>query len=103
MYPHERSLVKKLAGKPFAIIGVNSDSDIEVVKKAVKEENLTWRSFWNGPKGTGGPISEAWNVTGWPTIYVIDAEGKIRFKNVQGEKLDEAVEKLLAEMEQKKK
>ena len=25
MYPHERSLVKKLAEKPFALLGVNSD------------------------------------------------------------------------------
>ena len=27
MYPHERSLVKTLADKPFALIGVNSDAD----------------------------------------------------------------------------
>jgi len=25
MYPHERSLVQKMEGKPFALIGVNSD------------------------------------------------------------------------------
>ena len=33
------------------------------------------------------------------TIYVIDAKGVIRFKNVRGEKMDAAVDKLLAEME----
>ena len=49
------------------------------------EENITWRSFWNGPDGTGGPISKAWNVRGWPTIYVIDHKGVIRAKNVRGE------------------
>ncbi len=27
MYPHERSLVKRLADEPFALIGVNSDAD----------------------------------------------------------------------------
>jgi hypothetical protein len=31
MYPHERSLVKRLADEPFAIIGVNSDKDHEGV------------------------------------------------------------------------
>ncbi len=98
MYPHERSLVKQLADKPFAIIGVNSDSDREAVRKIVKEKNLTWRSFWNGPEGTSGPISTAWNVSGWPTIYVIDAEGRIRYKNARGEALDRAIETLLAEM-----
>ena len=32
MYPHERSLVKKLKDQPFALIGVNSDRDLEKLK-----------------------------------------------------------------------
>ena len=99
MYPHERSLVKRLANKPFALIGVNSDKDKEMLHQRMAEENITWRSFWNGPRGTGGPISTKWNVHGWPTIYVIDHKGVIRYKNVRGEKMDEAVDTLLAEME----
>jgi len=98
MYPHERSLVKRLAGEPFALIGVNSDKDLEELQDVLVEENITWRSFWNGPDGTGGPISTRWNVHGWPTIYVLDHEGKIRFKNVRGAAMDKAVDQLLAEM-----
>ena len=98
MYPHERALVKRLAGEPFALIGVNSDKDLEELQDVLIEENITWRSFWNGPDGTGGPISTRWNVRGWPTIYVLDHEGKIRFKNVRGEAMDKAVDQLLAEM-----
>jgi hypothetical protein len=97
MYPHERSLVKKLAGKPFALIGVNSDGDREKLKDVLEEENISWRSFWNGPEGTRGPISKAWNVSAWPTIYVLDGEGKIRYKNVRGASLDKALETLMAE------
>jgi hypothetical protein len=99
MYPHERSLVKRLADKPFALIGVNSDRDLTALKKRLEEEKITWRSFWNGPEGTGGRISARWNVSGWPTIYVLDHKGVIRYKNVRGKKMDEAVDKLLAEME----
>ena len=98
MYPHERSLVKRLENEPFALIGVNSDKDLDRLKQRMEEEQITWRSFWNGPEGTRGPISKAWNVSGWPTIYVLDAEGVIRFKNVRGEAMDEAVDELLAEM-----
>lgn len=98
MYPHERSLVAQLADKPFAIIGVNSDRDREEILKTCVEKNISWRSFWNGPKGTGGPISAKWNVRGWPTLYVLDAEGRIRYKNVRGEKMDAAITELLAEM-----
>ena len=32
MYPHERSLVKRLENKPFALLGVNSDRDREALK-----------------------------------------------------------------------
>src|SRR5436190_1806067 len=97
MYPHERSLVQKMEGKPFALIGVNSDDDREALKNVLTEERITWRSFWNGG-GRSGPISRAWQVTSWPTIYVIDAKGVIRYKNVRGEAMDRAVETLLKEM-----
>ena len=98
MYPHERSLVERLKDKPFAIIGVNSDTDKNKLKKRLTEEKITWRSFWNGPKGPDGPISTAWNVHGWPTIYVLDHHGVIRFKGVHEKKLDEALDQLLGEM-----
>ena len=97
MFPHERSLVKQLAGKPFALIGVNSDKDLERARNAVEKKELNWRSFWNGEKGTMGPISIKWSVYTWPTLYVIDAKGVIRFKNVRGEELDQAITDLLAE------
>jgi len=106
MYPHERSLVKKMEGKPFALIGVNSDTDREKLKPVLKEENITWRSFWNGKEGTAGPISTKWNVGGWPTLYVLDHKGIIRHKWIgspAGNVLDEALEKLVKEAEGEKK
>ena len=100
MYPHERSLVKRLANKPFALIGINSDKDKVKLAKRIKEENISWRSFWNGPKGTQGPISTEWNVRGWPTIYILDHKGVIRFKGREARmKMDECIETLLGEME----
>jgi Thioredoxin-like len=98
MYPHERSLVKRLENKPFALLGINSDRDKEALKKAMQEENITWRSWWDGGS-TSGPIASRWNVSGWPTIYVVDHKGVIRFKNVRGEAMDKAVDQLLEEME----
>lgn len=97
MYEHERSLVKRLEGKPFALIGVNSDANRDTLKKVLVEKQLTWRSFWNGGS-TNGPISKAWKVSGWPSIWVIDHKGVIKYRNVRGEKMDQAVDTLLAEM-----
>ncbi len=99
MYPHERSLVKRMHGRPFALIGVNSDRDLDKLRKTVQEKELTWRSFWNGPEGTSGPISSLWNVRGWPTIYIIDHKGVIHAKNKRGEELDKVLDKLVAAAE----
>ena len=83
MFPHERSLVKQLANKPFALIGVNSDDDRPATIERMAKENLTWRSFWNsGVKD--GAIAKDWNLRGYPTIYVIDQQGIIRYKCAGG-------------------
>ena len=97
MYPHERSLVKRLENKPFALLGVNSDPK-EQVEAALKRENITWRSWWDGGS-TGGPIAKQYDVHAWPTIYVLDAKGVIRYKNVRGEEMDRAVDALLKEIQ----
>src|SRR5947209_5271702 len=97
MYPHERSLVKRLEGKPFVLVGVNSDSDKEKLKEAMKKESITWRSWWDGGR-IGGPIASKWNVHAWPTIYVVDHRGVIRAKQLRGTSLDNVVDKLLGEM-----
>ena len=99
MYPHDRSLVERMKDKPFVLIGVNSDQDREALKKVLEEEQITWRSWWDGG-GTQGPIATRWNVSGWPTLYVFDHKGTIRYKNLRGDALDEAVDKLLEELEQ---
>ena len=97
MIPHERSLVKRLEGKPFALIGVNTDKDREKVKTDSTEAQITWRSFYD--KSTGGPICRAWSVSGFPTLYVIDHKGVIREATHDGDEMEKMVDKLLAEME----
>ena len=97
MYPHERSLVARMKDKPFTLLGVNSDS-AERYRKAIKENDITWPSFWDGGN-TRGPIATKWAVTGWPTIYVLDAKGVIRYKGVRGEAMDDAVDTLMKELD----
>ena|SRR5579884_2946289 len=96
MFPAERSLVKTMSGKPFALIGINSDSTRQALKQAIEQEHLTWRHFFDD--GIEGPIATKWNVHGWPMIYVLDAKGVIRYKQLGGTALEPIVAKLLQEM-----
>ena len=96
MYPHERSLVEELKDKPFALIGVNSDKTIERAKQAIEQNKLNWRSFQNQNEGREKAISADWAVKGWPTVVVLDAEMKIRYRGHNGEAATEVVRELLA-------
>jgi hypothetical protein len=100
MYPHERSLVEQWQDEPFAIVGVNSDEDLGKLRPRLAEERITWRSFWNGPAGTDGPIAKAWHVRGWPTVYVIDHEGVIRHKGHGKAPMDEVLKECVARARQ---
>lgn len=100
MLQQERLLVKNLAGKPFVLLGVNSDTDREKMMQIQKKEQITWRSFWDGLDGTRGPIDTAWNIGSWPTLFLIDNQGIIRRRwndAPDGKELEGAINILLQE------
>lgn len=90
--------MKKLADKPFALVGVNTNAyDAPKLKEVMVKEEMNWRST-----ADLGPIAKNWNSPGTPVYYVLDPQGIIRYKWVgsPGEKaLDAALEKLIAEAE----
>ena len=89
-------------GKPFALIGVNSD-DLPRAKKAVEENKLNWRSFQNEHEGREVSISSDWFVSGWPTIVVLDADMKVRYRGHDGHAASDVAKKLVEELEAAKK
>jgi hypothetical protein len=96
LYPHERSLVKKLAGKPFVLLGINSDKDRNELKQTLIDEEITWRSWWD--QSVDGPIHTEWQIELRPAIHLIDAKGVIRYKEIDASEVDQAIDELLAEL-----
>lgn len=94
MIPHERELVEKYRDQPFVLLGVNADRRASAVALA-KRERMTWRSWWDGENNIG-PIATEWNVLAWPAVYILDADGVIRFKHVRDDSLDAAIEHVIA-------
>ena len=66
-------------------------------------EQLDFRSFTDSADGGGlGVISSAWNLTGTPTLFVMDHKGVIRYsrRGVPDAKvIDEVLNKLMKEAE----
>jgi len=104
-YPYQRLLLEVMAGEPVVLLGVNSDAPLEFAKEAKQSERLGYRMWWDGhgEKPRMGPISRNWSISGWPTIYVIDEEGFIRYRDPRQEKLITAVKVLLAELKMKER
>ena len=105
-----RRLAPTIEGKPVALLGV-VESHREEHKKAVQASGLPVRFWWDPPQegqpefaGQGwsprpGPILTAWDAEN-PNVYVIDANGVIRYIYAFGpDILEKAVATVLKEQE----
>ncbi len=93
-------MAERFRDRPFAILSINAEpqKDLKEVKEAWTAEGNTWRcvldSEWEGP------IQKVWNIQRFPTIYVLDGQGLIRYKDVLGRDLEAGIDALLKELPQ---
>ena len=95
MIPHEREMAAKFRDRPFVLISVSIDDEKKELEEFLERESMPWTHWW---EGGDAPIVAQWNVRFVPKIFVIDAKGTIRFRQLHGAELESAVEKLLAEV-----
>jgi peroxiredoxin len=102
-YPYQRLLTELYKDWPFAMLSVNSDESVEAARQAKEERRLPYRSWWDGygESKIEGPISTMYNIYGWPTTYVLDEQGVIRFVDLRQEDLLKAVHQLMDEQARK--
>ena len=90
-----RRLVEQMEGKPFVLLGIHADDHPEKAKAAAEEYQMSWPSFQDAREG---PISKTYNINSWPTIYVLDCTGVIRYRGLHfRSEIAAAAEKLLQE------
>ena len=105
MFPHQRDLVSRLKGKPFVLLGVSGDHTQEDILHAQKVGDVTWRSWWDGEllKGQKHNITTIWSVNGWPTLFLLDHKGVVRYKSVgvpdDMDAFDKSINQLVEEAE----
>lgn len=96
-YPEERARLERFKGRPFAMLGVDTDEDQETLRKAIRSGEITWPCLWDG--GKGGPITLGHGIFYFPTDFLIDHNGVVRHKGLLGKPLDDAAESLVREAE----
>lgn len=91
MYGEERDMVERLKDQPFALLGVNCD-EADRARSVIGTDKITWRTWVDGP---AGPIAEQYQVGSFPTVFVLDKDGYIRYRDVPAEELAAVVDSLL--------
>ncbi len=94
--PSERALAEKFKDRPFAMLGVDCNDKKDAAQQVIDREKITWPNWHDGSDGDG-PIVRKYHIRGYPSSFVIDANGIIRHKKLIGPSLEAAVAKLLDE------
>ncbi|MEM9378944.1 MAG: TlpA disulfide reductase family protein [Planctomycetota bacterium] len=79
--PRSAERVRRLAGSPFLHVGIRScNAAPEAVRKRTEERGVNWPILTDRATdgGSFGPLGTQWNLSGWPTAFLIDHEGVIR-------------------------
>ena len=88
--PHLKKLVELHQDAPFALIGVNSRDSVKAYKEGLEKHEVTWLSIY---QGEADALSSMYRVRGYPTMVLVDHEGKIVSRDARGSRLDELIEK----------
>ena len=97
MIPHEREMVEKLKGKPFVLLSVSCDEKKKRSRSSSKKRKRCHGRI--GGTAAAARVTQAIHLRYYPTIYVLDHMGTIRYKGVRGAQMDEAVETLLKQID----
>lgn len=83
MVPHVNEWYDKYAGEDFEIVGVHYpefsyEEQVENVAKALEDMEIKYPV----PIDNEGLTWRAWRQRYWPTRYLIDRDGNIRYKHI---------------------
>jgi thiol-disulfide isomerase/thioredoxin len=92
--PAAQGIIERNKDKPFAFIGINTDTNKDDFRRQAEPLGINWRNSWQG--GRDGPLTTQWGIMQYPAIYVLDHKGVIRYINPRGKALDTAVDQLVA-------
>ena len=95
--------MEHFAGQSFVMLGVCGKDDPSRILKTVHDKHINWRSWPDAdPERKGGPIAADWNVLGWGQSFILDQQGMIRYKDLDGPDMDFAIDALLMALRKSK-
>lgn len=93
---HLVRLNRRLRGKPFVLIGINTDSDRDQLLAYVEKHKMDWPEVWDELR----TACDVFRVRTFPTYLIVDHEGRVVFRrtgwsNRVGYELDREVGRII--------
>ncbi|WP_286496545.1 TlpA disulfide reductase family protein [Empedobacter falsenii] len=92
--PNLKTIYDKYKSKGFEILGVSADSKKESLVNVINKFSIPWENV-SDYKGAKNKASIIYNITEYPTNYLINKEGIIIAKDVNGKELEKVLNELL--------
>lgn len=83
-----------LKPKGFEIYGISLDDDQAAWKQAIARDNITWLQV-NEKGSWDAPVANLWKIDQIPTSYLLDKDGKIIARDLEGKQLENKITQLL--------
>lgn len=88
--PNLKEIYQDYQSKGLEILSISTDADEKAWLKAVGQEEMPWVQIRDTKK-----VSDEYNITYIPMIFLIDPDGKIIDKGLHGDAIRNSVEKML--------
>lgn len=86
-----KKLYNKYKDKGFEIYGISVDYNTKAWKKAIKADKINWIQVYD----EGGLIADKWRVSYLPTGFLLNKQGNIIAKDLDGKELEDKLIELL--------
>jgi hypothetical protein len=82
------------SGARLEIIAISIDDDVETTRKTVDASSYTWSQVWLNAEGRA-KVTEDFSVDALPALFLIDPEGHVVGRDLEGERLHAALRRAL--------
>jgi thiol-disulfide isomerase/thioredoxin/outer membrane biosynthesis protein TonB len=97
--PEMKRLYEAYRDRGFEIVGISGDQKREDLEKFLQNNPIPWTILYG--KDGPSPTIEYYGISAWPTMLLVDKQGKVVSLNARGQTLREELKRLLGPVEEK--
>jgi peroxiredoxin len=96
--PEVVAAYRKFRAKGLRVLSVSADDAGREARlaKVIADHHIDFPVIYDG-KGSKGPLAQKNRVTGFPTAFLLDHRGRVRYTSLEGKELELRISELLAE------